>query len=50
MASPHLVQEVVHRLIKDGFNAAQTLTTPSVELQHLPLHTCAFPCAGLVPH
>ena len=45
--SPHLVQEVVARLVQDSFFAG-IVQRGSITADDLPVHVCTSPCNGLV--
>lgn len=48
-ASPHLVREIVLRILQDTFALDQTLVQVApVTLEDLPTHICAHPCCGVM--
>ena len=46
-SSPHLVQELVQRLVKDTF-FSDSVVRPGVTAEGFPVHVCSSPCNGVV--
>lgn len=47
--SPHLVREIVARMLRDGlFSNPEQWTSQAIRVDELPEHVCGTPCSGLI--